>query len=141
MATNYDGLTRSLWPGTWSPTGNHPIAIDRELRGGLRLISGDSGDQLTDIPGQRLQDGMLVYVKNAYGSIQGGSYYRYAVLSGETRNPANGTLPNNDANWQLFSVTADSESVAQQIKFSDDTSTVTTIGLDNTLNIVGGEGI
>ncbi len=141
MATNYDGLTRSLWPGTWSPTGNHPIAIDRELRGGLRLISGDSGDQLTDIPGQRLQDGMLVYVKNAYGSIQSNSYYRYAVLSGETRNPANGTLPNNDANWQLFSVTEDSEMANLVIKFADDASTVATINTDNTLKIVGGDGI
>jgi len=52
MSTNYDGLTRNPWPGTWSSAGNQPIVLDTEIRGGLRLVSGILTDQLTDIPGQ-----------------------------------------------------------------------------------------
>ena len=56
---DYNGLTRNAWPGTWSPSSNHPIVLDTEMRGGLRYVSGDSGDRVSDITGQRLQDGML----------------------------------------------------------------------------------
>ena len=56
---NYNGLTRNQWPGTWSPSSNHPIVLDTEMRGGLRYVSGDSGDKITDITGQRLQDGIF----------------------------------------------------------------------------------
>ena len=76
---NYDGLTRNAWTGTWSPSGDHPIVLDTEIRGGLRHVSGDLGDQLTDISGQRLQEGMLVYVKNTYGSVTGDTFYQNTV--------------------------------------------------------------
>ena len=33
---NYNGLTRNQWPGTFSPSSNHPIVLDTEIRGGLR---------------------------------------------------------------------------------------------------------
>lgn len=104
---NYDGLTRNQWPGTWSPSSNHPIVLDTELRGSLRYASGDSGDRLSDITGQRLQDGMLVYIKNEYTesgiTYQGGEYYKYSVLSGQSRNASTGELPNAAANWTSFS--------------------------------------
>lgn len=104
---NYDGLTRNQWPGTWSPSSNHPIVLDTELRGSLRYASGDSGDRLSDITGQRLQDGMLVYIKNEYTengiTYQGGEYYKYSVLSGQSRNASTGELPNASANWTSFS--------------------------------------
>lgn len=66
MPINYDGLTRNQWPGTWSPNGSHPVALNNEIRGGVHSITGDLGDQLTDISGSRLQEGMLVYVKTGY---------------------------------------------------------------------------
>ena len=96
---NYDGLTRNAWTGTWSPSGDHPIVLDTEIRGGLRHISGDSGDQLTDISGQRLQEGMLVYVKNTYGSVTGDTFYQYSLLSGESRDTSTGEMPNAAGNW------------------------------------------
>jgi hypothetical protein len=102
---NYDGLTRNTWTGTWSPTSDHPIVLDTEIRGSLRYIGGNSGDRLTDISGQRLQEGMLVYVKNSYvnGSgftIQGGEYYTYSLGQGESRDPGTGQMPNADSNWE-----------------------------------------
>lgn len=100
---NYDGLTRNAWPGTWSPSANHPIVLDTELRGSLRFVSGTSGDQLSDITGQRLQDGMLVYIANSYGDYTGGEYYKYSVLSGESRDSNTGELPNNPGNWSNYS--------------------------------------
>lgn len=99
MSTNYDGLTRNTWPGTWSSSGTHPIVLDREVRGGLRFISGSDGDQLTDIQGQRLQEGMLVYVKTSYGDITGDKYYTYKLLDGESRDSSTGDMPNNSGNW------------------------------------------
>lgn len=113
---NYDGLTRNAWPGTWSPSANHPIVLDTEIRGGLRYISGNSGDQLADIKGQRLQEGMLVYIDNSYtsGSVQynGGRYYQYQLQLGESRNIATGELPNSNNNWSEFTTsTLDLQSV------------------------------
>lgn len=103
MSTNYDGLTRNIWPGTWSPSSASPIALDTELRGTLQSISGDVGDRLTDIFGQRIQEGMLVYLKNGYTSglytRTGDRYYTYKLLSGESRNPSTGAMPNYEANW------------------------------------------
>jgi hypothetical protein len=100
---NYEGLTRNTWTGTWSPTGDHPIVLDTEIRGSLRFVSGDTGDQLTDITGQRLQEGMLVYVKNTYGSVTGDKYYSYSLLSGESRNASTGDMPNAAGNWSEVS--------------------------------------
>ena len=100
---NYEGLTRNTWTGTWSPTGDHPIVLDTEIRGSLRFVSGDASDQLTDITGQRLQEGMLVYVKNTYGSVTGDKYYSYSLLSGESRNPSTGDMPNAAGNWSEVS--------------------------------------
>jgi hypothetical protein len=106
MATNYNGLTRNTWPGTWSSAGNQPIVLDTEIRGGLRLVSGTEGDKLTDIPGQRLQEGMIVYLAQSYAvgelEFQGQQYYQYKSLEGETRNSSTGELPNSVDNWQLI---------------------------------------
>ena len=108
MATNYDGLTRNVWPGTWSTGTNSPIVIDTEVRGTLQSISGDSGDRLTDIPGARITEGMLVYVKNGYTSgsttYTADKYYTYKLQGSEVRSSVTGAVPNADANWSLFSV-------------------------------------
>jgi hypothetical protein len=103
MPTNYDGLTRNVWPGTWSTGTNAPIALDTELRGTLQSISGDSGDRLTDIPGARIQEGMLVYLKTGYvaGAVTRDSdtYYTYKLQGGESRSAVTGAVPNAEANW------------------------------------------
>lgn len=103
MTTNYDGLTRNLWPGTWSPSSSAPIALDTELRGTLQSISGDTNDRLVNISGQRIQEGMLVYVKNSYISGQyvrtGDRYYTYKLQAGESRNSSTGAVPNSEVNW------------------------------------------
>ena len=104
---DYSGLTRNTWPGTWSPSANHPIVLDTEIRGGLRYISGAESDQLANITGQRLQEGMLVYVDSSYTSLNGtdyigGRYYKYNLLNGESRNLATGDMPNADSNWTEF---------------------------------------
>lgn len=100
---NYDGLTRNTWTGTWSPSGTHPIVLDTEIRGGLRFVSGEEGDRLEDIPGQRLQEGMLVYLKNEYGEFQGDKYYKYLLLEGEERDLSTGEMPNDSLNWSEVS--------------------------------------
>ena len=106
-STNYDGLTRNTWPGTWSPSGNHPIVLDTEIRGSLQSITGYLGDRLTDIYGQRLQEGMMVYVTTTYTNggytRVGNSYYTYKLLTGEIRNNSTGSSPNAEGNWSLFS--------------------------------------
>ena len=103
MATNYDGLTRNVWPGTWSTGTNSPIALDTELRGTLQSISGAAGDKLTDIPGARIQEGMLVYLKTGYvaGAVTRDSdtYYTYKLQGGESRSAVTGAVPNAEANW------------------------------------------
>jgi hypothetical protein len=108
MSTNYDGLTRNTWTGTWSSTGDHPIVLDTEVRGTLQSISGDAGDRLTNITGQRLTEGMLVYLKNGYtvGSVtrDPDSYYKYSLLNGQSRNTTTGSMPNSEDNWTLFTV-------------------------------------
>jgi len=107
MASNYDGLTRNVWPGTWSTGTNSPIVLDTEVRGTLQSISGDASDRLTDIPGARIQEGMLVYVKNTYtaGSYTrtGDKYYTYKLQGSEVRSNITGAVPNAEANWSLFS--------------------------------------
>ena len=106
MSGNYDGLTRNLWPGTWSPSSTHPVVIDADLRGSLRYISGESGNRLTDITGQRLQEGMLVFIKTGYTA--GGytrkskTYYQYSLLAGESRDINTGATPNSENNWTEF---------------------------------------
>ena len=108
---DYNGLTRNTWPGTWSPDGDHPIVLSDEIRGGLQLVSGNTGDQLGDIPRQRLEDGMLVYLQNGYGSYTAGKYYQYKLLSGESRNQATGEMPNATGNWSEFSLDAEAVSL------------------------------
>ena len=109
--SNYDGLTRNTWPGTWSSNGTHPIVLDTELRGSLQYV----GSKLTDITGQRLQEGMLAYLKTGYNYIgttgstgsnsrQGDTYYKYNSLTGEVRNQFTGQLPNGEANWSIISL-------------------------------------
>lgn len=110
--SDYSGLTINAWPGTWSPNGDQPIVLDQEIRGGLRLVSGQAGDTLLDIPGQRLQDGMLVFLASGYTSgattYQANNYYQYRSLVGETRNSSTGVLPNSDANWQILELSGGS---------------------------------
>ena len=147
MSTNYDGLTRNTWPGTWSSSGTHPIVLDREVRGSLRYISGDSGDRLTDIEGQRLQEGMLVYVKNTYGSITGDKYYTYKLQSGESRDASTGAVPNNTANWTEVTFGGSGSSVSALSELTNDVGFITDFNIsvagdDSTLRkIDSGEGI
>ena len=112
MASNYDGLTRNVWPGTWSTGTNSPIVLDTEVRGTLHSITGDLNDRLTDIPGARIQEGMLVYVKNTYTSgsttYTGDNYFTYKLAVGQSRDATTGAVPNADANWSLFSVSGGS---------------------------------
>lgn len=111
---NYDGLTKNSWPGTWAPSSKAPIALDTDLRGTLQSISGEVGDRLTDIPGQRLSEGMLVYVKTGYADRASDKHYKYVLLAGESRDFATGNLPNNEANWSLATFTVPvSRGVAQ----------------------------
>ena len=105
---DYNGLTRNTWPGTWSPSSDSPIALDTELRGTLQSISGDTSDRLVNIPGQRLVEGMLVYVKNGYtngsgDTIAGDTYYTYKLQTNESRNTNTGAVPNADGNWSVVS--------------------------------------
>ena len=88
--------------GTWSPSSNHPIALDTEIRGGLRYVSGVDSDTVTGIHGQRLQDGMVVYVKNAHGGFEADRYYKYQLGAGEYRDSNTGELPNAAGNWAPF---------------------------------------
>jgi len=121
MSTNYDGLTRTLWPGTWSSDGDHPIALDRELRGSLQYVSGDVGDRLTDVTGQRLQEGMMVYLKTGYTSgsfvFKSNTYYQYKSLVGESRDAATGALPNNNGNWTELSISANTASTGSNLEY------------------------
>jgi hypothetical protein len=107
MSSNYDGLTRNIWPGTWSTGTNSPIALDTELRGTLQSITGNSGDRLTDIPGARIQEGMLVYVKTGYTAggytRAGDTYYTYKLGGGESRSAITGAVPNAESNWAVVS--------------------------------------
>ena len=96
---NYDGLTRNAWPGTWSPSSNHPIVLDTEIRGGLRYVAGSGDDSALAIPGQRLQEGMLIYVDSSHGTFNGGDYYQYNLLGGEARDGNTGGMPNAAGNW------------------------------------------
>ena len=100
---NYDGLSRNAWPGTWSTNGTHPIILDTEQRGGLRLVSGSGTDTLVGVPSGMLQDGMLAYVASGYhADVSAGKYYKYSVLEGESRDSSTGFLPNNSGNWSEF---------------------------------------
>ena len=100
---NYDGLARNAWPGTWSTNGIHPIVLDVEQRGGLRLVSGSGTDTLVGVPSGMLQDGMLAYVASGYhADVSAGKYYKYSVLAGESRDSNTGFLPNNSGNWSEF---------------------------------------
>lgn len=125
---DYNGLTRNAWTGTWSPSGDHPIVLDTEIRGGLRYISGDVGDQLTDITGQRLQEGMLVYVKNTYGSVTGNKFYQYSLLSGEQRNTSTGDMPNAAGNWTEFVSGASGATAIGDLTDVDTTTNAPTVG-------------
>lgn len=106
MSTDIKGLTAFDWPGTWVASGDNPVVLDSQLRGTLQSIDGGSTEQLTSIKGQRLKEGMLVYVKTGYtaGGVTraGDSYYKYLLLAGETSDDS-GNLPNNEANWSLLS--------------------------------------
>jgi len=102
---NYDGLTRNAWPGTWSTNGTHPIVLDVEMRGGLRLVTGLESDTLVNIPSGMLQDGMLAYVASGYhADVVDNTYYKYSILAGESRDANTGFLPNASGNWSEFSL-------------------------------------
>lgn len=104
MTNQYTGLTRNAWPGTWSPNGDHPIVISNEIKGGVHFVTGNPGDQLTDIYKQRLQEGMLVYVKNSYSNIEGNNFYVYKLIPNQVVNSSTGEYPNINDNWSKFVV-------------------------------------
>jgi hypothetical protein len=150
MTTNYDGLTKNSWPGTWSPSSNAPIALDTELRGTLQSISGETGDRLTDIYGQRLTEGMMVYLKTGYsadGKIRSGdTYYKYKLLNGESRNTSTGSMPNSESNWTEVSFGSSSNQVASgNLDLSKDlvitSTTDSTDLLTGALQVRGGSAV
>jgi len=104
--SNYSGLSVYNWPGTWVPTAATPIILDTEIRGGVRTISGQSGDRLADVAGQRLQDGMLVWLQAGYSAngytFTSNTFYQY-LSGGAARNGTTGNLPNGESYWTLFS--------------------------------------
>jgi len=95
MAINTNGLTAiSTNNTTWvSPTANErPVALANQIRGGFMMISGAAGDQLLDIPGIMLQDGMLVFLQAGYTETDGtiraaDTIFQY---SNDTARPASG---------------------------------------------------
>lgn len=117
---NYDGLTRNAWPGTWSTNGSHPIALDVELRGGLRYISGSGTDTLVNIPSGMLQNGMLAYVGSGYHEdVSSETYYKYSILEGESRDGDTGFLPNASGNWSEFTTGGSSTRSYQNVNGTD----------------------
>ena len=138
---NYDGLTRNAWPGTWSTNGTHPIALDVELRGGLRYISGSGTDTLVNIPSGMLQDGMLAYVASGYhADISSDTYYKYSILDGESRNGDTGFLPNASGNWSQFSLSGGSSTrtynnVTSDFSMSDSSDVVFLDTTSNSINV------
>jgi hypothetical protein len=100
--SNYNGLTRNTWPGTWSPDGSFPIVLSDEVRGGIHFVTGEENNQLTDLPGQRLEEGMLAYVKQSYAGVTGDRFYIYKLQDGEGRNENTGEMPNTLSNWHDF---------------------------------------
>lgn len=136
---NYDGLARNAWPGTWSTNGTHPIALDVELRGGLRLVSGSGTDTLVGIPSGMLQNGMLAYVASGYhASISGDTYYKYSILDGESRDSSTGFLPNASGNWSVLDLGGSSETTAisgwADSSFKTKTRTYNNISADFSMN-------
>ena len=129
---NYDGLTRNEWPGTWSPSADHPIVLDTELRGALRYVSGVNGDRVVTITGQRLQEGMLVYIGADHDGFVAGGYYKYVTQPGDERDADTGSLPNDSDHWTPF---LDSAEVANKVvnlvaEVSEDLSGVTETVVD-----------
>ena len=106
-------ITRGLSPlpirNTLTSNSDQPIVVDKDIRGSLQYISGDSDDQLLDISGRRLQEGMLVYIKNRYEEAdtpnpttrKAETYYQYTLDSddSEIRDFSDGSLANNIGNW------------------------------------------
>lgn len=143
MATNYDGLTRNVWPGTWSTGTNSPIALDTELRGTLQSISGAAGDELTDIPGARIQEGMLVYLKTGYvaGAVTRDSdtYYTYKLQGGESRSAVTGAVPNAEANWAQIDLSG--ANGATGVTGASGISGATGVSVSGATGVTGASGI
>ena len=136
---NYDGLTRNAWPGTWSTAGTHPIALDVELRGGLRLVSGSGTDTLVGIPSGMLQDGMLAYVASGYHpDILSNTYYKYSILDGESRDGNTGFLPNDSGNWSILSTVAFSGVGGTVVSYDSSTNIVSISGASDPTGVVSG---
>ena len=136
---NYDGLTRNAWPGTWSTAGTHPIALDVELRGGLRLVSGSGTDTLIGIPSGMLQDGMLAYVASGYHpDILSNTYYKYSILDGESRDGNTGFLPNGSGNWSILSTVAFSGVGGTVVSYDSSTNIVSISGASDPTGVVSG---
>jgi uncharacterized Zn-binding protein involved in type VI secretion len=136
---NYDGLSRSAWPGTWSTAGTHPIALDVELRGGLRLVSGSGTDTLVGIPSGMLQDGMLAYVASGYHpDILSNTYYKYSILDGESRDSNTGFLPNDSGNWSILSTVAFSGVGGTVVSYDSSTNIVSISGASDPTGVVSG---
>ena len=125
---NYDGLSRNAWPGTWSTNGTHPIILDTEQRGGLRLVSGSGIDTLVGVPSGMLQDGMLAYVASGYhADVSAGKYYKYSVLEGESRDSSTGFLPNNSGNWSEFTTGGSSTRTYDNVSANFNMATTSTV--------------
>ena len=140
MSINLNGLTAiSTGNATWaSPLANEmPVAVASQIRGGLWLVSGAEGDQLTNIPGIMLQDGMLVYLQAEYEEPSDDTIVRagnriYQFTTDQDR-PANGILTNEVGNWAVLA-TGGGDAGAGGFRLLDNT-------LDMNNNMQGAGGV
>lgn len=141
------GLTISAWPGTLGSSDVQPIVIDQQIRGGLRFCAGGSIEKLTEIRPQRLENGMLVYLKTGYtdsGTTRvGDKYYKYYTSS--TRNTTTGELPNAESNWTLFDPGTSSGTSfsfpTSQVMETTNTTAATSVSAGGALIVAGGARI
>lgn len=156
MSANFDGLSPNYWPGTWTSASPAPVVLDTDLRGTLQSITGTGTDKLLNIPGQRLQEGMLVYVKTAYTEADGDpnatppapaterigdSYYKYKLIGAQSRNTGTGAVPNTIANWTLASFAGGGGNGATGATGTHGATGATGIGATGATGLMGSTGL
>ena len=114
MAKNLEGLSQVVGNRTIVNTGSVPLVLSEDLRGGVKRITGDTGDTLADLDPRSLQQGMLVFRESD------STYYQYRNVGTAPTNPPDpadpfrnnaGELPNtgntdvntDTSNWVEFS--------------------------------------
>ena len=127
-------ITRGLSPlpirNTLISNNDQPIVVDKDIRGSLQYLSGETGDQILDISGRRVQEGMLVYIKNGYEESDtpnptirvSETYYQYTLSDGDSdiRDFGDGSLANNIGNWTKWDINSQADSERAFIQFDSD---------------------